>query len=89
MLLKNIDMLSPEITLYQRGKKSHSSTFSRILTLVSYLIIISMGIYFSLDIIQRKNLSAFYFNRFVEDAGHFPLNNKSMFHFFSIFRHDL
>ena len=82
MILKDIDMLSPQITLFQQGLKSHSSSFSGILTLLTYSIILAMGIYFSLDIIQRQNPSAFYFNRFVEDAGNFPLNSNSMFHFF-------
>ena len=84
MLIKECDYLSPKITLYYKGLSSHSSIFSGILSLISIIIIISFGIYFSLDFIQKKNPDAYYINQFVEDAGEFPLNSSALFHFISL-----
>ena len=84
MFLKRIDLLSPSITLYTNNKIRHSSIFSGILTITTYSILIATGCYFILDLIQRKTPSAFYFNRYIEDAGFFSLNSNSMFHFIQI-----
>ena len=84
MFLKKLDLLSPSITLYTNGHLSHSSIFSGIFTLVTYSILLAMGVYFALDIIQRNNPTAFYFNRYAEDAGFFPLNSSLMFNFIQI-----
>ena len=81
MFLKKIDLLSPPITLYSNDELRHSSPFSGILTFITYALIVSFSIYFALDLIERQNPSAFYFNRYVEDAGFFPLNCSSMFNF--------
>ena len=81
MLLKEFDYLSPKITLFYKGLSSHSSIFSGILSLISFSIIFSSGIYFSLELIQKKNPDALYLNRFIEDAGEFPINSSSLFHF--------
>jgi hypothetical protein len=84
MFLKQIDYLSPPITFYHKGILSHSSIFSGILTIISFLIIIIIAVYFSVDIIKRKNPQAFYFNRYIEDSGIFPFNSSSFFHFISL-----
>jgi len=84
MFLRQIDYLSPTITFYHNGILSHSSIISGILTIISFSIIISIAVYFSLDIIQRKNPQAFYFIRFIEDSGIFPFNSSSFFHFISL-----
>ena len=84
MFFKKMDFLSPKITLWRNGELSHSSIFSGILTLFVYAGIITIGIILSLDTIQKKNPSAFYFNGAVEDAGFFPLNSSSMFNFVQI-----
>jgi len=84
MFVKKFDFLSPKITLYYKGSSSHSSELSGILSIISIIAIISLSIYFSLDLIQRKNPDSYYINRFVEDAGEFPINASSLFHYISI-----
>ena len=84
MSIKELDFLSPKISLYYKGSLSHSSSFSVILSIISSIIIITFSIYFSLDLIQRKNPDFYYLNRYVEDAGEFPLNSSSLFHFISL-----
>ena len=81
MFLKKFDVISPPITLYYKGDSMHSSIFSGILTIVVYIIIFIFGIYYALEFIYKKNPTAFFFNRFTEDAGLFPLNSSSMFHY--------
>ena len=84
MFFKKIDMISPPITLYYKGEDSHSSIFSGILTIVAYGITIAFGIYYFYTFLTRSNPSAFFFNRYVEDAGEFPVNASSMFHFIQV-----
>ena len=84
MFLKQLDCLSPTITVYYKGYLSHSSIFSALLSIFSYVLIILIAITFSLDLILRQNPTSFYFNRFEEDAGIFALNTSSFFHFISL-----
>ena len=84
MFAKKFDFLSPKITLYYKGSPSHSSILSGILSIISIIVIFSFSIYFSLDLIQRKNPDSYYLNHFVEDAGEFPINASSLFHYISI-----
>ena len=84
MILKELDFLSPQITLYHKGFLSHSSVISGIISIISIIIIILLGVYYSLDLINRENPKIFFFNRFVEDSGIFPLNSSSIFHYISL-----
>ena len=84
MLVKRIDYLSPRITLYYKEVRSHSSILSGILSIVFIIIKIFLGVYYSLDLIERKDPKAFYYNTFIEDAPEFPLNSSSLFHFLSL-----
>ena len=74
------DMISPPITLYFKGDNIHLSIFSGILTIIAYLIIFICGVYYSLEFINKENPTAFFLNRYIDDAGHFPLNASSLFH---------
>ena len=84
MFIKNLDYLSPTITLYHEGSLSHSSIVSGILSILSFMLIIAIAVYFSLDLILRRNPAAFYYNRYIEDSGIFPLNSSSVFHFITL-----
>ena len=84
MFIRNLDYLSPPITFYHQDSLSHSSIVSGILSIISFILIIVIAIYFSLDLINRENPSAFYYNRYIEDSGTFPMNSSSIFHFISL-----
>ena len=86
MFMKAIDYLSPSITFYHNKKLSHSSILLGILSFITSIIII-LAIYYSMVFIFHKNPKAFYFVRFVEDAGIYPFNSSSLFHFISIYKH--
>ena len=84
MLLKELDFLSPNITLYHKGDLSHSSWMSGILSLIQTFIIIASGVYFCLDFINHVEPKAYFYYRFIENAGIYPINSSSFFHFISI-----
>ena len=84
MIFKQLDFLSPTITFYYKGYLSHSSILSGIISVFSFLLIMLLAIQFSFEMIKKEHPTAFYFNRFEEDAGIFPLNSSSLFHFISL-----
>ena len=84
MFLKKLDFLSPDITLYHKGDHSHSSWMSGILSLIQVAIMIFVTIYYSLDLINHREPKSYFYYRFIENAGFYPLNASSFFHFISI-----
>ena len=84
MIIKYFDYLSPRVTFYYKGFLSHSSIFSGILSIIAITFILILVVYFSLDLIQKKDPNTFYFNSFIEDAGLYKINKSSLFHFVSI-----
>ena len=85
MFLSIIDFIAPRITLYNNKLLNHSSYPSIILSFIAIIIIITFSIIFSLDFIFYKNPTAFYYKRFIDDIGSFPLNSSSLLHFISFF----
>ena len=81
MFLKKCDFISPPITLYFKGESSHVSIYSGILSIITIIIVIIATVYYILEFIHRKSPKAYFFTRYVEDAGNFPLNSTQMFHF--------
>ena len=84
MFLKKLDMLSPSITLYYKEESQHSSIFSGILSIIAYTLVTIGGFYYGLEFINKESPKAYFFNRYIEDAGYFPVNASSMFNFIQI-----
>ena len=84
MWLKKVDWLSPPITLYYRGEGSHVSMYSGILSIIAYAIVVVATFYYALNFINREDPKAYFFNRYIEDAGSFPVNSTQMFHFIQL-----
>jgi len=84
MIIKKLDILSPPITFYYKGGLSHSSIVSGIITIITFIIIIFFAFYYSSFVIMRLNPKTYYYNTFIEDAGMFPINSSSFFHFISM-----
>ena len=79
--LKKFDFLSPPITLYFKGEDQHQSIVSAILTFICYSLVLAATIYYFLGFINKDNPKAYFFTRYVEDAGNFPVNSSSMFNY--------
>ena len=88
MFLKQIDILSPEITLFYRGHLSHTSIISGILTIIAVILVIlcSIGYFLGLLYPEFEEPKVSSYTSFVEDAGIFPVNSSSFFHFISIIK---
>lgn len=84
MFLKKLDMISPPVTLFFKGSDNHSSIFAAILTILTYAIVFALAIYYFLGFINKTNPTAFFFDRFIEDSGVFPLNASSIFHYIGL-----
>ena len=84
MFFRKLDLLSPPITFYHKGYLSHPSILSGILSIVSMILILLLAVYYSLEIIQRKNPKIFSYTTFAEDAGTFSMNSSHIFHYISM-----
>ena len=84
MFLSAIDFIAPRITLYHNSLLNHSSHSSIILSIVTIIVIIVFSIIFSLDFVFHKNPTSFYYKKYVDDAGIFPLNSSSLFHYVAL-----
>ena len=69
-----LDFISPDITLYFKGKRSHSSTATISLSIIIILLISIISIYYSIDFIYKINPSSYFYKIFEEDIGTFPVN---------------
>ena len=88
MILKQIDFLSPEITLYYKGSLSHKSIISGILTIIALVLIIMCTICYINGFLNKRDEvpKIASYTRFIEDAGEFPINSSSFFHFISLYK---
>ena len=84
MFFKKLDMISPPITIYFKGEQSHSTIFSGILTVIIYSISLYFGVLYTIQFIKHQNPQVYYFNRYIEDAGEFPVNSSQLFSFIQI-----
>jgi len=84
MFLKKIDYVSPPITFYHKNYLAHTSILSGMISIFSFILILMISSYFTMKIIKRKDPSVFNFKRITKDAGIFPVNASSFFHFISL-----
>ena len=81
---KQIDMLSPQITLYFNQKRTHANSFSGILTIIVYLSILFFILMYLVRYIKRERPTAYYFNRYVDDIGAFSFKDLNFFNYIHI-----
>ena len=86
MFLRQIDFLSPQITLYHKGFLYHSSFMSGILSIVMFLLIIIFSFLHLAKLWQREKESPKMssYSGFIEDAGLYTINSSKFFHFISM-----
>ena len=88
MFLKNIDFISKDITLFYKGYDKHSNILSQILSILSFIGVICIICYLSIDVIEKKHPTSFYFTKFIEEIEDYPLNSSSMLHYVSLYDSD-
>lgn len=84
MFFKKLDMISPPITIFYKGNSTHPSVFSGILTLMVYFVAFYFGIRYAIEYLRHQNPQIYYYNRYIEDAGNFPVNSSQIFSFVQI-----
>ena len=86
MFLKSFDIISPEITLYYKGKINHPSIISGLLTIISCLIVLSFSVNNLINCLEKKNPTAYFFNRYEEDIGEYYINSTSLFNYIQLIK---
>ena len=81
MLLKKFDFLSPNIHLYFKNKKKHSSCLSGLLSIVLIIIIILVSLFFSKDFLLRQNPTSSFYKRYLDDVDYISFNSSGIFHY--------
>ena len=82
--IKKFDVISPSITLHYKEESQHTSVFSGLLSMIVFALVFTAEIYYFLSFVERLHPKAYFFNRYIEDAGAFPVNASSMFHFIQV-----
>ena len=84
MFLKDIDLISDMNSIYFKGRKNHPSKFAGFLSIICYAIVAAFAVYFSIDVIFKKNPTSYFFKKFIPDVGYYYLNTSSIFHYFQL-----
>ena len=86
MSFKNIDCLSPEITLFFYGNSRHSTYCGSILTLVLYILSAFYIINLIINISNHEISSFMFYQKYITDITHYYFNDTTgIFHFFQIY----
>ena len=88
MILKDLDFLSPSITLFHYGRQNHSSEFGGVLTVIGVIFCFIYLAYQLNDLINYKTLSLFFYNKFEYKSGKYFLDNDGIFHFIQFRNHN-
>ena len=86
MTLKNLDYLSPKISLFFYGRRRHSAFLGGVLTIIMVITCLTYIFYLCLDGF-RHNSSVFqYYRHLFKDPGVYLFNNtEGIFHFFQFY----
>ena len=86
MAIKEIDFLSPKITLYYYGSKRHKSLFGTIMSLIM-VILSSIYIFYLFYSVAKHKISNFMFYKtYLAEAGNYAFNDTTgIYHFFQVY----
>ena len=85
IFLESFDILSPKISFYYKGKLKHSSNYSGFLSILCIISILFLSLFFSEELLYRKNPTAFYYNRYSNTIHPIYYNTSGLFHLINIF----
>ena len=89
MFIKHLDILSDPLYLHYENFHSHSSIPSSILSILNLATCITFAIIFIKDIIYHLNPTSFCYISNEKNVRNFPINESSLFHFFTLYNFPL
>ena len=84
MFLQYFDLISPPITLFYKREERHINIISGVLSIITYAFIVSALFYYGFEFYHRRLNTFYFYNTMIDDAGIFPLNSSSMFHYVTV-----
>ena len=84
MFLKELDYLSPNITLYYSKRSKHVSIISGILTIIHYSCLFIASLYYFISLVLRTSQEFFYYRQYIENPRTFVLDKNDLFHFVNL-----
>ena len=87
-MFANIDFLSPPITLFHLGKRTHTSRIGATLFIILIIICFSYAIFLIYNLVSHKQMTYIFHKKFEYEAGYYSFNSSSVFHFIQIFSPD-
>ena len=82
--MENIDFLSPSITLFYLGKKTHTSKIGGLLIMIMGIL---MFVYISHILIEEFSfgkVNSIFYKKYENEAGYYSFNTSSLFNFIQI-----
>ena len=85
MLLHKIDFISPSISLFFDGKRTHTSKISGLIVIIMVLGCLSYTFILLNEVFNHSNVISLIYKKFEFEAGFYQMNTTQLFHFFQIF----
>jgi hypothetical protein len=86
MTLKNLDFLSPKISLFFYGRRRHSAFLGGVLTILMVISCLTYIFYLCLDVCRHNSSTLQYYRHLFKDPEVFLFNKtKGIFHFFQFY----
>lgn len=86
MNLKDIDYLSPEITLFYYGNRRHATNFGAILTILLSFISAFYIVFLILNICNHQFSNFIFYRNYIPDLSQYYFNDSSgIFHYFQLY----
>ena len=87
-ILKNIDFLSPPITLFHLERRTHTSNVGGFLVILMLSISTLYISFLFYDLYNHKSIISIFHKKFEYEAGYYSFNSSSIFHFIQIYSPD-
>lgn len=84
MVFSNVDFISPPNILYCKGKETHRNLASGLLSVLVIIAAFTFSVLFFLEFINKKNPTAYFYNKYQGQVGTFPFNSSAMYGFINV-----